>query len=113
MKHLHLQNIVKIKAGDSWYLLNPGSILFCYATDHSCVLTHADGHTTEIGLTLKELEHKFCTFFRTNNSYLINLEHLNNVSNLENGYILMDNRCKIPIDNDKKLLLIAELSKLY
>ena len=113
MKNIHLQNKVKIRSGDSWYLLNPEAILFCAATDHSCILTHKDGHTMEIELTLKELEQKLCTFFQTNQTYLINIEHLNNVSNLENGYILMDNQYKIPIDNDKKQVLIAALSKLY
>jgi DNA-binding LytR/AlgR family response regulator len=108
---MHLQNKVKIRAGKSLYLLNPGTILFCTSTDHSCIITHEDGHTIEIELTLKELEQKLCTFYQINKTSLINLEHLNNISSLENGYIVLDNRYKIPIDNDKKHLLYEALSK--
>jgi DNA-binding LytR/AlgR family response regulator len=112
MKELKIYNKIKIKAGESWFLLNPGDILFCAATDHSCILTHEDGHTMEIKLTLKELEQKFNTFFLINKTYLINLEHLNNVSDMENGFVLVDNRFKIPIDHDRKQLLYEALSKL-
>ena len=112
MKQIKIQNRIKIKAGESWYLLNPAKILFCAATDHSCILTHENGCTMEIRLTLKELEQKFNTFFLINKTYLINLEHLDNVSNLENGYVFVDNGFKIPIDPDKKQLLYEALSKL-
>jgi len=112
MKEIKIHNKIKIIAGEFWYLLNPEDILFCTATDHSCVLTHEDGHTMEIRLTLKELEQKFNTFFLINKTYLINLEHLDNVSNLENGFVLVDNRFKIPIDRDRKQLLYEALSKL-
>jgi DNA-binding LytR/AlgR family response regulator len=112
MKEIKIHNKIKIIAGESWYLLNPEDILFCVAADHSCILTHVDGHKMEIKLTLNELEQKFNTFFLINKTYLINLEHLNNVSDLENGFVLINNYHKIPIDRDKKQLLYEALSKL-
>ncbi len=113
MKNILLRNKIKLKIGDSWHLFNPGSILFFNAKEYDvCMVTYNDGHTLDVALSLQKLEEHFNAFFKINKTYLINLEYLNNISDLEDGFVLIDNRYKIPIDRDKKLLLYEALSKL-
>jgi DNA-binding LytR/AlgR family response regulator len=112
MKNILFQNKIKIKIGDSWHIFNPEAILFFSATEHTSMVTYSDGHIMEIDLTLNELDQKFNTFFQINDKYLINLEYLNNVSDLENGYVLIDNCYKFSIDSDKKRLLFEALNML-
>ena len=103
---------VKICINDSIRIYDPDTIL-CIATgNHGSVAMKKQGASEEIPATIEELETKFYNFFRINHDYLINLAYLDRVSDLENGFVLIDNRYKIPIDRDKKLLLYEALSKL-
>jgi len=102
---------VKLCINDSIRIYDPETIL-CIATgNHGSIAMKKQGVSEEIPVSIEELETKFYTFFRINHDYLINLAYLDRISDLENGFVLIDNRFKIPIDEDKKLLLYDALSK--
>ena len=103
---------VKICINNSIRIYDPDSILCIANGNHGSVVMKKQGVPEEIQATIEELETKFNTFFRINHDYLINLTYLDRVSDLENGFVLIDNRYKIPIDKDRKLLLYEALSKL-
>lgn len=103
---------VKICINNSIRIYDPDSILYIATGNNGSVAMMNQGDSEEIPATIEELETKFDNFFRINHDYLINLTYLDRVSDLENGFVLIDNRYKIPIDRDKKLLLYEALSKL-
>lgn len=103
---------VKICINDSIRIYDPDNIL-CIATgNHGSIAMKKQGISEEIPMSIEELETTFGSFFRINHDCLINLAYLDGVSDLENGFVLIDNHYKIPIDRDKKQLLFEALSKL-
>jgi DNA-binding LytR/AlgR family response regulator len=112
MKHATFNKKVKISIGDSLYLVDPDAILFFSATSEGTIAFKKNRCTVNIPLSIEELEKKFNTFFRINRDCLINLEYLDNVSENENAFVMIDNQYQYPIDKDKKDLLLNALTKL-
>lgn len=101
------------KERDTVHIIDPDSVLLFEKVYHKTAIIKIDGSTESISVSLDELEHKLSRlpFWRSDDAHIINLQFLEKVSDSEN-ILIMIGRIKVPIDSDRKALLIDELSKI-
>lgn len=112
MEPLPIDRKTAIRAGDTIYLLNPKEIMYCSSLGHTTRISKAQGGVLDLPVSIDELEKHLVLFFRIHKDYLINLEFLGNVSETGNGYVVVGETHKLPIDNHKVKILINALSYL-
>ena len=71
-----------------------------------------DGKKKVISKTLKEFEELLSPhqFYRPHNSYLINMRRIKELVRGDGGYIVMENKMKIPVSRNKREELMNMLS---
>lgn len=112
-KESFFRSKVKIVTPDTIQVIDPWNILsFSVNNEQSSLALYNNGITRQLPLSIDTLEERVKGFFRINPDQLINLEYLDNVSELENGYVIVANRYKYPIDHHHKSMLFDALSRL-
>ena len=105
---------VTLKSDGLVYIILTDEILFCESSKQYTTIFKTDGTSEKIMLSLAEVECRLkgLSFWATSKDYLINLKYLDRVPSNEEHLILLNNQYQIPIDDDRKQLLINELTKL-
>jgi two-component system LytT family response regulator len=87
-------------------------IIYCEANSNYTNVFMADGKKKVISKTLKEFEELLTphNFYRAHNSYLINMKMIKELVRGDGGYIVMENKAKIPVSRNKREELMTLLS---
>ncbi|MEN0046516.1 MAG: LytTR family DNA-binding domain-containing protein [Bacteroidota bacterium] len=95
---------IALATKESIELVHPKDIVLCQA-DNNYTMVFMQGRKKKlISKTLKEFEETLEDhhFFRTHQSYLINLNHIQEYIRKDGGYMVMSNQMKVPIARSKK-----------
>ena len=96
---------------ESIELVAPKDIILCKA-DNNYTVVFINGRKKKlISKTLKDFEEilEDYSFFRSHQSYLINIDHMVEYMRQDGGYIIMSNDLKVPVSRSKK----EELMRLF
>ena len=114
MKDFHLKRHITIRTEHNFHMLKIDEIIFLEAFGLKTKVHHVNHAIQEVELPLNNIESKLKTysFWRTDESHLINLKYLEKVSDKEEGTVLMRGDYMVPIDENRKAILIEELTRL-
>ena len=102
---------IALATKESIELIYTDNIILCQS-DNNYTMVYIEGRRKKlISKTLKEFEEilEEYNFFRSHQSYLINLDHMVEYMRQDGGYIIMDNDMKVPVSRSRK----EELMKLF
>jgi len=102
---------IALATKESIELIYTDNIVLCQS-DNNYTMVYIEGRRKKlISKTLKEFEEilEEYNFFRSHQSYLINLDHMVEYMRQDGGYIIMDNDMKVPVSRSRK----EELMKLF
>ena len=102
---------IALATKESIELIYTDNIILCQS-DNNYTMVYVEGRRKKlISKTLKEFEEilEEYNFFRSHQSYLINLDHMVEYMRQDGGYIIMDNDMKVPVSRSRK----EELMKLF
>ncbi|HMU46863.1 MAG TPA: LytTR family DNA-binding domain-containing protein [Chitinophagaceae bacterium] len=84
--------------------VDPQEIICCEANSNYTNVHMQEGQKRVISKTLKEFEDMLSVyhFFRPHNSYLINLKRVKEFVRGDGGYLVMENKMRIPVSKNRK-----------
>ncbi len=99
---------------ESIYIVQVNEIISCKADKNYTEVNILNKSSLVISKTLKEFEDMLtgCGFFRTHQSYLINLRYIDYYSKGMGGTIIMQDSSKIPVSSRKKDAFLQIMTKL-
>jgi len=99
---------------DSIYVVKVCEIISCKADKNYTEVNTDSNKRLVISKTLKEFEEmlKGCGFFRTHQSYLINVKYISHYEKGLGGTIIMKDSSRIPVSSRKKDLFLQLMAKL-
>jgi len=103
---------VALASKESIEFVNPGDIVACTSSSNYTEVFLTDGRKRVISRTLKDFEDMLTPFhfFRPHHSHLINLSRVREYVRGDGGYLVMENKMKIPVSKSKKDDLLAQLA---
>lgn len=106
------KKVISISTQESIEFIMPQEILFCQAHSNYCMIHFVNKRKKMTSKTLKDFEAQLSdfSFFRTHQSYLINLNYVKEIRKNDIGILILTDDTKIPITKVKKLELIEILS---
>jgi len=109
----HSKRIV-LKTMDNLYLVFVKDIMWCEADKNYTTFFLNDGRKILISKNLKEYEDMFAdyAFYRTHNSFLVNMDYVDRIDKKDGGIVVMKNKTELPISVRKKEQLLTLLEKL-
>jgi len=99
---------------DSIYVVEVSEIISCKADKNYTEVNVLNKKKLVISKTLKDFEGmlKGCGFFRTHQSYLINLNYINYYEKGLGGTIIMQDNSRIPVSSRKKDVFLQLMAKM-
>lgn len=103
---------IALASKESIEFVDPNEIIVCEANSNYTNVYLAEGRKRVISKTLKEFEEMLTQFdfFRPHNSHLINLGRVKEFIRGDGGYLVMENKMKIPVSKNKREMLLQLLS---
>ena len=103
---------IALASKESIEFVDPNDIVGCEANSNYTTIYLVDGRKRVISKTLKDFEDMLTPFdfFRPHNSYLINLARVKEFIRGDGGYIIMENKMKVPVSKNKREELLQMLS---
>jgi two-component system LytT family response regulator len=103
---------IALASKESIEFVDPQQIICCEANSNYTNIFLVDNRKKVISKTLKEFEDMLSLyqFFRPHNSFLINLRRVNEFIRGDGGYIVMENKMKIPVSKTKREELMELLA---
>lgn len=103
---------IALASKESIEFVDPQQIVCCEANSNYTNVYLEQGRKRVISKTLKEFEDMLSLyqFFRPHNSFLINLRRVNEFIRGDGGYIVMENKMKIPVSKNKREELMELLA---
>ena len=103
---------IALASKESIEFVDPHDIVVCEANSNYTNVYLIDGKKKVISKTLKEFEDmlKPFDFFRPHNSHLVNLSRVTEFIRGDGGYLVMENKMKIPVSKNKREALLDLLS---
>jgi len=97
---------------ESIEFIDPHDIVACEAKSNYTSIYLAEGRKKVISKTLKEFEEMLLPFdfFRPHNSHLVNLNRVKEFIRGDGGYLIMENKMKIPVSKTKREELLNRLT---
>jgi two-component system LytT family response regulator len=103
-----------IKTYDNIHLVPVNEILYCEA-DGNYVHVHLAGHPSiMVSSSLKEYNDMLTAegFFRVHKSYLVNMKYIRRFEKAEGGFVILDNKTKVPVASRKRDELLEIFEQL-
>ena len=99
---------------DSIYVVKVNEIISCKADKNYTEVNTINNKALIISKTLKEFEEMLtgCGFFRTHQSYLINIKYISHYEKGLGGTIIMQDSTRIPVSSRKKDLFLKFMSNI-
>lgn len=103
---------IALASKESIEFVDPSDIVVCEANSNYTNVYLIEGRKRVISKTLKEFEEMLMQFdfFRPHNSHLINLARVKEFIRGDGGYLVMENKMKIPVSKNKKEELMGLLA---
>ena len=103
---------IALASKESIEFVDPHQIVCCEANSNYTTIYLAEGRKKVISKTLKEFEDMLSlyNFFRPHNSFLVNLRRVNEFIRGDGGYLVMENKMKIPVSKNKREELMELLA---
>ena len=103
---------IALASKESIEFVDPNDIIVCEANSNYTNIYLVEGRKRVISKTLKEFEEMLLQFdfFRPHNSHLINLGRVKEFIRGDGGYLVMENKMKIPVSKNRKEELMQLLS---
>ena len=103
---------IALASKESIEFVDPNDIIVCEANSNYTNIYLVEGRRRVISKTLKDFEEMLLQFdfFRPHNSHLINLGRVKEFIRGDGGYIVMENKMKIPVSKNRKEELMQLLS---
>ena len=103
-----------LRTFDSIHIVEITDIYFCKSDNSYTTFYFENGETLMVSKSLKEYETLLSEhfFYRTHQSYLVNLNHITKVDKKDGGFIIMKNQKEIPVSSRQMKKLISMLSQL-
>ncbi len=103
---------IALASKESIEFVDPQDIVVCEANSNYTNVYLAEGRKRVISKTLKEFEDMLTpfNFFRPHNSHLVNLSRVREFIRGDGGYLVMENKMKIPVSKNKREELLNLLS---
>ncbi len=102
------KKVISISTQESIEFVLPQEILFCQAHSNYCMIHFVNKRKKMASKTLKDIEAQLAdfSFFRTHQSYLINLNYVKEIRKSDNSSLILSDDTSIPITKLKRLELI-------
>jgi len=102
---------IALASKESIEFVDPHDIIACEANSNYTNIYLSGGKKKVISKTLKDFEELLVPydFFRPHNSHLINLNHVREFIRGDGGYLVMENKMKIPVSKNKREELLQLL----
>jgi len=103
---------IALASKESIEFVDPNDIVVCEANSNYTNVYLVEGRKRVISKTLKDFEEMLIQFdfFRPHNSHLINLGRVKEFIRGDGGYLVMENKMKIPVSKNRKEELMQLLS---
>src|SRR6188768_3376967 len=103
---------IALASKESIEFVDPQEIIVCEANSNYTNVYLSEGRKRVISKTLKDFEEMLLQFdfFRPHNSHLINLGRVKEFIRGDGGYLVMENKMKIPVSKNRKEELMQLLS---
>ena len=103
---------IALASKESIEFVDPNDIIVCEANSNYTNVYLVEGRKRVISKTLKDFEEMLLQFdfFRPHNSHLINLGRVKEFIRGDGGYLVMENKMKIPVSKNRKEELMQLLS---
>ena len=103
---------IALASKESIEFVDPHQIVCCEANSNYTTIYLGEGRKKVISKTLKEFEDMLSLydFFRPHNSFLVNLRRVNEFIRGDGGYLVMENKMKIPVSKNKREELMELLA---
>lgn len=103
---------VALASKESIEFVDPADIVVCTSSSNYTEVHTTDGRKRVISRTLKDFEDMLLPFqfFRPHHSHLINLLRVREYIRGDGGYLIMENKMKIPVSKSRKEALMQELA---
>lgn len=103
---------IALASKESIEFVEPSEIIVCVSSSNYTTVYLADGRKKLISKTLKEFEDLLVpyNFFRPHNSHLVNLGRVREFIRADGGYLVMENKMKVPVSKNRKEKLMEQLS---
>ncbi len=103
---------VALASKESIEFVDPVEIVVCTSSSNYTEVYTIDGRKRVISKTLKEFEDMLLPFhfFRPHHSHLINLSRVREYVRSDGGYLVMENKMKIPVSKSRKEALLQQLA---
>jgi two-component system LytT family response regulator len=103
---------IALASKESIEFVDAQEVVFCEANSNYTNVFLADGRKRVISKTLKEFEDMLSPhhFFRPHNSFLVNLNRVKEFIRGDGGYLIMENKTKIPVSKSRKEELLDLLA---
>ncbi len=95
---------ITLATKESLELVAPAEILYCESDSNYTMVYLADGRKKLISRTLRDFEEMLTPFhfFRSHNSFLVNMNEVREYVKTDGGYIVLKNKQKIPVSKSKR-----------
>ena len=103
---------IALASKESIEFVDPNDIVVCEANSNYTNVYLVEGRKRVVSKTLKDFEEMLMQFdfFRPHNSHLINLGRVKEFIRGDGGYLVMENKMKIPVSKNRKEELMQLLS---
>jgi two-component system LytT family response regulator len=103
---------IALASKESIEFVDAQEVVCCEANSNYTNVFLADGRKRVISKTLKEFEDMLSPhhFFRPHNSFLVNLNRVKEFIRGDGGYLVMENKMKIPVSKSRKEELLDLLA---
>lgn len=103
---------IALASKESIEFVDATEIIYCEANSNYTNVYMADGKKKVISRTLKDFEELLAVhqFFRPHISFLVNLNRVKEFIRGDGGYLLMENKIKIPVSRNKREELLSLLA---
>jgi len=103
---------IALASKESIEFVDPNDIIVCEANSNYTNIYLVEGRKRVISKTLKDFEEMLLQFdfFRPHNSHLINLGRVKEFIRGDGGYLVMENKMKVPVSKNRKEELMQLLS---
>ncbi len=103
---------IALASKESIEFVDAAEIIYCEANSNYTNVYMADGKKKVISKTLKEFEELLAVhqFFRSHISFLVNLNRVKEFIRGDGGYLVMENKIRIPVSKNKREELLNLLA---
>ena len=106
---------IALPVGYELVFVEVADIIFCESDgSYVSVFLHGQNKPIILSKSLRELEELLnnSDFFRSHNTYLVNLKHIKKINRMDGWEIIMDNGRSLPVARAKKVNLMEIISKI-